>query len=113
MSYNCKCCKKHVSHGQPMRRHTVYRQDRSILREIPVCRECGDKLALGVQASTPLRQTAPKTQPVPQPVPTPNREHQKAQRVKLGGYRVESTPTSIRIVKPAPEKSARNGRKAK
>ncbi len=39
MGYRCSKCQNAVT-SQPMNRETTYRDDGSILKEVPVCRDC-------------------------------------------------------------------------
>lgn len=47
MSYRCEVCESLCRAGEPLRRHTIYRPDGQIEREMPVCARCGEELRKG------------------------------------------------------------------
>ena len=48
MSYRCEICLEAVEPGKSMLRHTVYRANKQVAREIPVCPGCYSALGCGV-----------------------------------------------------------------
>ena len=56
MSYRCQVCHDHISHGIPQKRYVVYRRDRSIEREVPVCSACHADLLAGIELSHLIEQ---------------------------------------------------------
>jgi len=80
VSYRCNVCESKVPAGSAMLKHVVYRPDRSILREIPVCPGCQTVLAAG--ATPPVRRSPKVFVPVERPAPVP--AALAATRVRLG-----------------------------
>lgn len=100
--YRCKICNTLRRKGEPLLRHTVYREvpytravilsierrldgtevkhtsyepakRKEIAREIPVCGGCHARLEEGVPLVSLLRQHAPEPAPLPPPPPVVNR----------------------------------------
>lgn len=66
--YRCDCCKTVSKPGEPQRRYTIRRKDRSVEREIKTCDPCMDALCNGVPyetlAKNSVRYALPRNKPV-------------------------------------------------
>lgn len=69
--YKCKICASVSRPRETLKKHVVYRQDRSIEREVPVCGGCLHFLKVGVpfeillrQGGKPLRVVSPRAKAV-------------------------------------------------
>ena len=64
MSYKCRICRKPCPARQKLLRHVVYRPDKSILGEVPVCVTCHADLSTGTTVPQLIARLYPQAKAV-------------------------------------------------